>query len=197
LRPDGSIRRDASLGLSALRRLTAADEDLTEKLRRYILGLALVALTAEQETYLRQGCNLVPAEEGKLRKFEIVHASGRREPCELTHEESKKYAEAAASKFGVGKNRDVTFDKKLAEKDIKGDEDKLKGEVLSLDPAEKNLKLNVGKKNKPMEIDVTTDERTSFLKGKEESFFEEVVILGAKLDVELANGVAVKITGKK
>ncbi|MGO9108695.1 MAG: hypothetical protein ACLP9L_05630, partial [Thermoguttaceae bacterium] len=38
-------------------RLTAADENMTEKLRRYILGLALVALTAEQETYLRQGCN--------------------------------------------------------------------------------------------------------------------------------------------
>ena len=197
LRPDGSIRRDATLGLSSLRRLTTADENMTEKLRRYILGLALVALTAEQETYLRQGCNLVPAEEGKSRKFEIVHATGKREPCKLTHDEAKRYAEAAASEFGVGINRDVAFDKKLAEKDIKGDEEKLKGEVVSLDPVEKKLKLNVGKKNKPIEIDVTTNETTNFFKGKEASHFEAVVVLGDKLDVELANGVAVKVSGKK
>ena len=180
LRPDGSIRRDATLGLSSLRRLTTTDENMTEKLRRYILGLALVALTAEQETYLRQGCNLVPAEEGKSRKFEIVHATGKREPCKLTHDEAKRYAEAAASEFGVGINRDVAFDKKLAEKDIKGDEEKLKGEVVSLDPVEKKLKLNVGKKNKPIEIDVTTNETTNFFKGKEASHFEAVVVLGPK-----------------
>ncbi|MGO9108696.1 MAG: hypothetical protein ACLP9L_05635 [Thermoguttaceae bacterium] len=97
----------------------------------------------------------------------------------------------------MGINRDVAFDKKLAEKDIKGDEEKLKGEVVSVDPVEKKIKLNVGKKNKPMEIEVTTNEATCFLKGKEASLFEEVVVLGDKLDVELANGVAVKITGKK
>ena len=197
LRPDGSIRRDATLGLSSLRRLTTADENMTEKLRRYILGLALVALTAEQETSPAQGCNLVPAEEGKSRKFEIVHATGKRKPCKLTHDEAKRYAEAAASEFGVGINRDVAFDKKLAEKDIKGDEEKLKGEVVSLDPVEKKLKLNVGKKNKPIEIDVTTKETTNFFKGKEASHFEAVVVLGDKLDVELANGVAVKVSGKK
>ena len=80
----------------------------------------------------------------------------------------------------MGINRDVAFDKKLAEKDIKGDEEKLKGEVVSLDPVEKKLKLNVGKKNKPIEIDVTTNETTNFFKGKEASHFEAVVVLGLK-----------------
>ncbi len=56
---DGGIRRDATLHLAALRLVTAATPDATEKLQRYILGIALVALTAPQPGYLRQGCNLV------------------------------------------------------------------------------------------------------------------------------------------
>ena len=199
----GSIRRDATLGLAALRRLAVLEADgtlstdQTQALRRYILGLALVALLATQETYLRQGCNLVPANEGKSRTFEIVHSTGKREPCTLTHGEAKRYAEAAAKVFVVGEDRDVVFDKKLAEKDIKGDEEKLKGEVVSLDPAEKKFKLKSGKAKEQKEIDVATNNSTSFMKGKVESDFDQVVVVGAKLDVEVINGVAIKVTGKK
>lgn len=57
----GGIRRDVTLSLAALRLLSAGDDDeQTLALRRYVLGLALVALTAPPQTYLRQGCNLVP-----------------------------------------------------------------------------------------------------------------------------------------
>jgi CRISPR-associated protein Csb1 len=199
----GSIRRDATLGLAALRRLAvlaangALSTDQTQTLRRYILGLALVALMATQETYLRQGCNLVPADEGKSRTFEIVHSSGKREPCQLTHDDAKKYAQVAAQAFGAGGNRQVAFDKKLAENDIKGDEEKLKGEVASLDLTEKKFKLTTGKGRDHKEIDVTTNDGTTFMKGKEASTFDQVVVTGAKLDVEVASGVAVKVTGKK
>jgi CRISPR-associated protein Csb1 len=117
----GSIRRDATLSLAALRRLSASENQKTVALRRYILGLSLVALTVPQDSYLRQGCNLVLAGEGKSRTFEIVHPNGKREPCKLSHDEARKYAEIAAKEFGVGKNRQVAFDKKLAERDIKGD----------------------------------------------------------------------------
>jgi CRISPR-associated protein Csb1 len=199
----GSIQRDATLSLAALRRLTVLESGgalatvRTPALRRYILGLALVALTAEQETYLRQGCNLVSADQGKSRAFEVVHSTGKREPCKLTHDHAKKYAEVAAKAFGVGKNRDVAFDRGLAEKDIKGESDKAKGEVASLDTTEKRLKLKIGKGKDREEIDVTTNDSTVFMKGKEESTFDKVVAVGAKLEVEVVNGIAVKVTGKK
>ena len=111
---------------------------MTEKLVVTFSALHWWRLQPNKRPLPAQGCNLVPAEEGKSRKFEIVHATGKREPCKLTHDEAKRYAEAAASEFGVGINRDVAFDKKLAEKDIKGDEEKLKGEVVSLDPSRRN-----------------------------------------------------------
>ncbi len=75
----GGIRRDATLSLAALRLLAAGtDEAKTDALRRYILGLSLVALTATASTYLRQGCNLVP-DIDKPREFTLVHGDGQRE----------------------------------------------------------------------------------------------------------------------
>ena len=199
----GSIRRDATLGLAALRRLKVLEasgkvsKDRTDALRRYILGLALVALTAEQETYLRQGCNLVPIDEGKSRTFAIVHSTGRREPCSLTHDDAKKYAEAAARDFVVGERQDVAFHKELAKKDIKGDKDKLKGEVGSLDNAERKFKLKIGKGRDQQEKEVVTNDSTEFLKGKETCTFEQVIVVGAKLDVELDDSIAIKVAAKK
>ncbi len=47
------IRRDATLSLAALRLLAAGkDQDQTSALRRYVLGLSLVALTALASTHL-------------------------------------------------------------------------------------------------------------------------------------------------
>jgi CRISPR-associated protein Csb1 len=202
LTPQGSIRRDATLSLAALRRLTIAEADGAESertlmLRRYILGLSLVALTAEQDTYLRQGCNLVPAEEGKSRKFEIVHATGKREPCELKHEDATAYAAAAAESFGVGPDRKVAFDKKRAAKDVHGDAEKLKGEVSSVDPAQKKFTLKTGKGGDQKESEVSTNDSTEYIKAKEPSTFDDIVKNGAKLDVELAAGVATKVSSKK
>ena len=87
-------------------------------LRRYILGLSLVALTANASTYLRQGCNLVPSEKG--REFTLVHSNGKRETEKLSHEDALKYANDAAKDFGIGSNKDVTFDPALAKADISG-----------------------------------------------------------------------------
>lgn len=205
----GSIRRDATLGLAALRRLEVIEEkealktDQTQALRRYILGLALTALTAPQDTYLRQGCNLVPANEGKSRTFEIVHSTGKREPCQLTHDKAKQYAEVAAKAFGFdpkrkeGPSREVNFNQTLAAKDIKGDGEKLKGEVVSLNTPEKKFKLKVVKRGQQSEIEVATNDSTNFLKGKDTSTYDKVVVQDATLDVEVANGIAVKVSGKK
>lgn len=116
------VRRDATLSLAALRLLAVGnDSEKTLALRRYILGLSLVAFTSNASTYLRQGCNLVPSE--KPREFKLVHSDGTREPQMLTPAMALKYATAAAKAFGVGASSEVTFDPKLAQLDIKGEGD--------------------------------------------------------------------------
>ena len=113
----GGVRRDATFSLAALRLLTAGnDEKKTLALRRYVLGLSLVAFTATASTYLRQGTNLVIGEKG--REFKLVQSNGKREDQTLTHDEAKYYAKEAAKAFGVGAGKEVTFDTNLAKKDI-------------------------------------------------------------------------------
>src|SRR5205807_1454477 len=80
------IRRDVTFSLAALRLLTVCDDaKQTLALRRYVLGLSLVALTAPATTYLRQGCNLVP-DIDHPRTFTLVNANGTRSELTLTHE---------------------------------------------------------------------------------------------------------------
>jgi CRISPR-associated protein Csb1 len=118
---DGGIRRDATLSLAALRLLAAGPiPQKTRALQRYILGLALTAFTYSPAGYLRQGCNLVP-DPDRPREFTEVHGDGRRTPVTATHEEALAYARTAAEAFGVGKDREVPFEKELAKKDIKGE----------------------------------------------------------------------------
>lgn len=120
---DGGIRREATLSLAALRLLKAGtDQTRTVELRRYILGLSLVALTAPSSTYLRQGCNLVP-DVDKPREFTLVHGDGRREQATLTHPSALAYAFETAKAFEIGEDRTVVFDKELARKDVTGEGD--------------------------------------------------------------------------
>lgn len=119
----GGIRRDATLSLAALRLLSAGTDLLrTLALRRYVLGLSLVAFTATASTYLRQGCNLVPHLE-KPREFTLIRSDGSREAPNLAHADALKFAQAAAQAFGVGEDREVKFDPERAKKDIIGEGD--------------------------------------------------------------------------
>ena len=113
----GGIRRDAMINLVALRSLAATsgkDED-NLKLRRYILGLALVAFTADQDGFLREGCHLVP-NKGRPAEWSLVkHDGSRVDPPELTPPVTKTFATATSNKFGVTKGTiKATFDTKLA-----------------------------------------------------------------------------------
>lgn len=117
----GGIRRDVTLSLAALRLLSAGDDEAqTLALRRYVLGLSLVALTAPPQTYLRQGCNLVPDVDNP-RKVTLVSADGSRDDFKLTHEQAIAFAKKAAKEFGVGEDQSVKFDPDLAKKDIAGE----------------------------------------------------------------------------
>ncbi len=135
----GCIRRDLTLSLAALRLLSAVagaeelkdkkeeekpklHERATLKLRRYVLGLALVALTAPPQTYLRQGCNLVP-DVDHPKTIKVINADGTFGDLNITHPAALAYAMAAAQGFGVGESETVTFDPDLARKDIAGQSD--------------------------------------------------------------------------
>lgn len=121
----GGIRRDATLGLAALRLLSAGkDEKRTLALRRYILGLALVAFTYKPGGYLRQGCLLVlDPDRTKENEFAEVHPNGDRKPVAVTHGDALQYATEAAAAFGVGESKTVPFEKERAAKDVKGEGD--------------------------------------------------------------------------
>jgi CRISPR-associated protein Csb1 len=134
----GGIRRDATLGMAALRLLSAASPEKTIALQRYILGLALTALTSPPSCYLRQGCNLVLDPE-KPREFVEVYGDGRRVPATVNHANALAFALSAAQAFGVGENREIEFDLGLAKKDVNGET--TDGEVPSKKP-------RAGKKNK-------------------------------------------------
>ncbi len=118
----GGIRRDMTFSLAALRLLSADDDEQTLALRRYVLGLALIALTSPAQTYLRQSCNLVP-DADHPRTVTLVHADGRREALTLDHAACLAFAKLAAAAFGVGEPLTVAFDPELAKKDLAGDGD--------------------------------------------------------------------------
>ena len=115
----GGVRRDATLSLAALHLLKSAeDEDKTLALRRYVLGLSLVALTADVPGYLRQGCNLVrdPSQEYE---YAEVYRDGTRKPVKVSADSALAFAKEAAAAFGVGESRVVPFEKKRAREDVK------------------------------------------------------------------------------
>ena len=111
----GPIQRNVTVNLVALRRLGG---ESAEPLRRYILGLSLVAATAPLDPFLRQGCLLVPDDKASA-QWTLVERRGARRLVALTEGIAKDYVTAAAKAFGVGPNRTVSFDKFRAKEDAK------------------------------------------------------------------------------
>ena len=132
------VRRDATFSLAALRLLKGKTPEDEQKLRRYILGLSLVALTAPGSTYLRAGCNLVP-DVDQPRTFTLVGSDGSREKLKLTHAEALVFATAAAEAFGVGEDKPVTFDKALAKQDVTDAGEAKKAKAAKKDKAAKGV----------------------------------------------------------
>lgn len=111
----GPIRRDVTVNLVQLRRLEGED---TVALRRYLLGLALVAAVEPVDPFLRQGCLLVPDDENPA-QWRVVQRDGIRDDVQLNQKTILEFASKAAKAFGVGEDREVAFDKSLAKKDAK------------------------------------------------------------------------------
>jgi CRISPR-associated protein Csb1 len=111
----GPIVRDVTVNLVALRRLDSQANG--RELRRYVLGLSLVAATDFGDGFYRQGCLLTldPSAPGE---WVAVRRDGTRAPVGLTEAIARAYAEATARAFGVGEDRTATFEKKRAKDDV-------------------------------------------------------------------------------
>ncbi len=120
----GQIIRRTQINLVRLRALAVTkrddqnniviDKDPTLALRRYVLGLALVAARIQREEYdLRIGCLLRTVKSDS----KVVYNSSKPEE-DFTWDRSSvfKFAEKAAEVFEVGGNKRTTFDKELARK---------------------------------------------------------------------------------
>ena len=116
---NGQIRRDALVNLAALRSLGVDREDpgweeRELELRRYVLGLALVALTRRDDRVfnLREGCLLRVAQptEWRATLFE-----GDDVGVNITEESTMEYATVAAQQYGVSQvPRCHVFDRQRA-----------------------------------------------------------------------------------
>jgi CRISPR-associated protein Csb1 len=120
----GQIVRRTQINLVGLRALAVTDKDNagrltikqteTLKLRRYLLGLALVAAQCQTHYKLREGCLLVRSHE-IAPKFSVVFPDGKHEDFPLNLAQSFSFAEEAAASFGVkSPDRPYRFDMRRA-----------------------------------------------------------------------------------
>lgn len=91
------IEREVTVNLVALRSLRGSDDTETDAIRKYLLGLSLVAATAEIELFLREGCLLRYGENGDV--WHQVPRRGEPEPVALQETALKNYVKKAAEPF--------------------------------------------------------------------------------------------------
>lgn len=101
----GQIIRRTEINLVALRSVAVMkagqiDAPETLKLRRYLLGLSLVAGRVQNAYNLRQGCLLVPAAE-PAPTAQVVFPSGQRQAFTWEFGPCFDFAQAAAKDYGV------------------------------------------------------------------------------------------------
>ncbi|MGH7943660.1 MAG: type I-G CRISPR-associated RAMP protein Csb1/Cas7g, partial [Opitutaceae bacterium] len=124
----GKIVRKTEINLVALRSLAAVtemkivDETATLNLRRYLLGLALVAARAQNAYNLRQGCLLVQKSDAPP-QAQLVYPSGKRETFTWDLAESFAFAQKAAEEFGVGESGEFAFEPTRVKEALKGKKD--------------------------------------------------------------------------
>jgi CRISPR-associated protein Csb1 len=116
------VIREATLNLIVLRSLAGSTEEETGRLQRYIFGLALVAFFAPVELFLREGC-LLTVSEDKETEVKAVFRDGQRKAVGADPTEALRFAQTAASEFGVGPNLVAEFSGERV-KEAKGESEK-------------------------------------------------------------------------
>lgn len=97
VRAVGRIEREVTVNLVALRGLRGANDGETIAIRKYALGLSLIAATAEVELFLREGCLLRYADNGDA--WYQVPRRGEPKPFTLSAATLKEFVENAAEHF--------------------------------------------------------------------------------------------------
>ena len=115
----GQIVRRTQINLVRLRALAVTndgkiDETETLKLRRYVLGLALIAARAQTDYNLREGCLL----RCQKAQAHLVFTNSDSQPFSLEVKTALAYAEQAAAAFGKGEDKEVAFDAKAAKQGV-------------------------------------------------------------------------------
>ncbi len=132
VRVNGEIVRRTQLSMVGLRSLVALNDDKkidaeqTLKLRRYILGLGLIAARCQKDYDLREGCLLVGSQ-SKPAQSEIVFSDGRRESFDWDKRTAYEFASLAAQEFGVSPSKTVNFSVDKVRAALKKAEDKKAG----------------------------------------------------------------------
>jgi len=96
------VVRESILNLIVLRQLQGANEQETQQLRAYLLGLSLVALSLPQDYNLRAGCQLVRDGANAFQAV-LVLRDGDETEFSSDHASALEFAESAANAFGVEK----------------------------------------------------------------------------------------------
>jgi len=91
------IEREVTVNLVALRGLSGANDEDTAAIRKYLLGLSLVAATADIELFLREGCLLRYADTGDA--WAQVPRRGEPTAVTLSAEIGRNYAKKASEYF--------------------------------------------------------------------------------------------------
>jgi CRISPR-associated protein Csb1 len=112
---NGEIIRRTQINLVGLRALETQTKEDTMKLRRYLLGLALLAGRCQTNYALRQGCHLVLKRDVPI-ECSLIYPNGERENFTWHLEDAYKFVQQAAEDFGVGEARQIVFDKTKANK---------------------------------------------------------------------------------
>jgi len=97
VRVKGSIERDVTINLVALRGIRGKDDIETKEVQKYLLGLALLAATADIELFLREGCLLRYANDDNWKQV-----PRRGDPTDIklpSQDQLFAYAVAAAAPF--------------------------------------------------------------------------------------------------
>jgi CRISPR-associated protein Csb1 len=92
----GTIVREVTVNLVALRSLGAENEERSKCLRRYLLGLSLIAATVDQTMYLREGCHLRYADN---ECWQIIPRRGKSQAVDLHSQEAGKIIHGYARKY--------------------------------------------------------------------------------------------------
>jgi CRISPR-associated protein Csb1 len=114
----GPIRRDVTINLIALRRLKGKSDEESQPLRRYILGLALVAASDPLDGFLRQGC-LLTLDPNSPANWEAVERSGKRQTVSMDDTIALKYAQEVKAAFKIEEDQKFNFEKDKAKADLK------------------------------------------------------------------------------